>query len=90
MREKDHKVFNEKFGDRYVRLIQVGGDPCCLGIAPPWAFFAPAWQTMCSSATPNTSVCMATFQWYTHTHEPLACHTSARLADICCARLPAC
>eukprot|EP00882_Tetradesmus_deserticola_P000637 GHRQ01000694.1.p1 GENE.GHRQ01000694.1~~GHRQ01000694.1.p1 ORF type:complete len:536 (+),score=232.05 GHRQ01000694.1:152-1759(+) len=23
MREKDHKVFNEKFGDRYVRLIQV-------------------------------------------------------------------
>lgn len=28
MREKDHKVFNEKFGDRYVRLIQVsaGGD----------------------------------------------------------------
>lgn len=24
MREKDHKVFNEKFGDRYVRLIQVG------------------------------------------------------------------
>jgi hypothetical protein len=23
MREKDHKVFHEKFGDRYVRLIQV-------------------------------------------------------------------
>lgn len=23
MREKDHKVFNDKFGDRYVRLIQV-------------------------------------------------------------------
>ncbi|WIA30386.1 hypothetical protein OEZ86_000472 [Tetradesmus obliquus] len=23
MREKDHKVFNEKFGERYVRLIQV-------------------------------------------------------------------
>lgn len=27
MREKDHKVFNEKFGDRYVRLIQVS--PIC-------------------------------------------------------------
>ena len=25
MREKDHKVFHEKFGDRYVRLIQVRG-----------------------------------------------------------------
>jgi hypothetical protein len=25
LREKDHKVFAEKFGDRYVRLIQVGG-----------------------------------------------------------------
>lgn len=24
IREKDHKVFSEKFGDRYVRLIQVG------------------------------------------------------------------
>jgi hypothetical protein len=23
LREKDHKVFHEKFGDRYVRLIQV-------------------------------------------------------------------
>ena len=23
IREKDHKVFSEKFGDRYVRLIQV-------------------------------------------------------------------
>jgi len=23
VREKDHKVFHEKFGDRYVRLIQV-------------------------------------------------------------------
>ncbi len=25
MKEKDHKVFSEKFGDRYVRLIQVVG-----------------------------------------------------------------
>ena len=24
IKEKDHKVFSEKFGDRYVRLIQVG------------------------------------------------------------------
>lgn len=23
IREKDHKVFSDKFGDRYVRLIQV-------------------------------------------------------------------
>jgi hypothetical protein len=23
IRERDHKVFSEKFGDRYVRLIQV-------------------------------------------------------------------
>ncbi len=23
IKEKDHKVFSEKFGDRYVRLIQV-------------------------------------------------------------------
>jgi len=34
MREKDHKVFNEKFGDRYVRLIQVGPLWCCLWL--PW------------------------------------------------------
>jgi len=25
IREKDHKVFSEKFGERYVRLIQVCG-----------------------------------------------------------------
>lgn len=30
MREKDHKVFNEKFGDRYVRLIQVRLGPARL------------------------------------------------------------
>lgn len=29
MREKDHKVFNEKFGDRYVRLIQVRSRCAC-------------------------------------------------------------
>ena len=30
LRERDHKVFADKFGDRYVRLIQVGGPraPC--------------------------------------------------------------
>lgn len=27
IREKDHKIFSEKFGDRYVRLIQVRSTP---------------------------------------------------------------
>ncbi len=27
VRERDHKVFSEKFGDRYVRLIQVSNRP---------------------------------------------------------------
>jgi hypothetical protein len=60
MREKDHKVFHEKFGDRYVRLIQVRrqrpapGSPCA---AAPLVFAASYALHLTRRAPIHTAAC---------------------------------
>lgn len=62
MREKDHKVFHEKFGDRYVRLIQVRRHPQGASGAAATLFLPPLPPPTAHLTGPGHMLCVGMLQ----------------------------